>query len=144
MSEKWDNSVWANQVIAARVERLKDPAIRQQMSDTMHEVWARPEYREKHSKAMKEIQTPELLLQKSDAMKAVWADEGKRNNMLAARSPASNELCQQRSVAASTGNKATWADPVVRARRSAGIKAAKAKKKAAKEAAVLDSKDAID
>ena len=138
MSEKWNDTIWANRVIADRVERLKDPVVRKQMSDTMLEVWDRPEYRTKHSKAMQDIQTPELSAEKSANMQSVWADPAKRDNLLKNRRPHNDSIKKIQSEASTASNKSSWADPVVRAKRIAGIKATIAKKKAAKAASLLD------
>ena len=138
MSEKWNDTIWADQVIAERIERLKDPAVRKQMSDTMLDVWDRPEYRTKHSKAMQNIQTPELCAAKSANMQAVWDDPVKRNNLLKNRKPHTDDIKQLQSAASTLSNKNSWADPVVRAKRIAGIKAAIAKKEAAEAASLLN------
>ena len=144
MSEKWHDTEWSSKIISDRIERTKDPLVRKKMSETMFGVWERKEYRDTHSAAMKNIQTPELSESKSNNMKAIWADPEKRTRFLAARKPADEVLRQKRSVAASEGNRISWADPVIRERRIAGIKAGKAKSRAAKEAALLSEIDAFD
>jgi hypothetical protein len=138
MSEKWNDKEWANQIIAARIERLNDPAVREHMSTTMLAVWDRPEYRAKHSKAMRDIQTPELCAIKSANMQAVWANPDKRDNLLKNRKPHTDDIKKLQSEASTKANKNSWADPEVRAKRIAGIKAAIDKKKAAEAASLLN------
>ena len=74
---------------------------------------------------------------RSERAKAIWADPVKRNANLSARKQHTNETRQIQSLSSIAANKRSWADPIVRAKRIAGIKDALAKKKAAKLAASL-------
>lgn len=132
--ELWTDVEWASKIIAERKNRLADPEVRSKMSEIMLDVWQRPEYKEKHKASMQQIQTEELSNQKSEKMKAVWKDPDKRNALLSNRKPHTEERKSKQSKITSQNNKASWSDPVVRAKRIEGIKAAKAKNKAAKAA----------
>lgn len=74
-------------------------------------------------------------------MRKAWQDPIKRNNILSNRKPHTEERRSNQSKMTSEQNKKTWADPEVRARRSAAISKAKkeyhAKKKAAEAALLL-------
>jgi len=142
IKEWWEDNEWAEKVCQDRKDRASTPEERERRSKTSLEFWGRPEYREKHAAAMEIVRSDPVWLEANrEHMRKAWADPIKREKMLAARTPASDELCQKRSVIASIANKSTWTNPETRTKRIAGIKLACAKRKAAKIAASLLSTD---
>ena len=142
IKECWEDNEWAEKVCQDRKDRASTPEERERRSKTSLEFWGRPEYREKHAASMEIVRSDPVWLEANrEHMRKAWADPIKREKMLAARTPASDELCQKRSVIASIANKSSWTNPETRAKRIAGIKLACAKRKAAKIAASLLSTD---
>ena len=140
----WKDPIWREKVIEERKIRLADPTERAHMSERMIEVWSREEYRKKHSESMKRVcNTPEARERNSNDMLAAWKDPAKKKNLLKNRRPPTDEIRKIQSTSSTEANKKSWADPAVREKRIAGIKAAIAKKKAA-EAAILSSESVTD
>ena len=131
-SALWDDNEWAEKQRSKMKELGKRPEIKEMRRANMIEVWKRPEYREKHTAAMEKVcADPEWQERNSQAQIKSWKDLIVRENRLKNRKPHSEEVRSIQSAASTESNKRSWADPEVRARRIAGIKAAAAKRKAA-------------
>lgn len=144
IKEYWNDPVWVEKVIKDRKLRQADPGIRQKKSECMIAVWTRPDYIEKHKAAMEEVRADPAWLENNRVkQKEAWKDPVKRENRLKNRKPHTEERKANQSVMTSDQNKQSWANPETRQRRIDGIKAAAAKKKAAKAASILADQDQL-
>ena len=138
IKEYWEDPVWYEKVCQDRKDRSARPEVKIQKSLTSLENWKRPEYVENHKAAMKiVVSNPEWLEANRENMRLAWTDPTKRDNFLKNRPAYTEERREKQSAIATEQNKKSWKDPLVRERRIQGIKAAAAKRKAAKIAALL-------
>lgn len=138
MKALWRDPEWKFKVTEERKARLSCPAERILMSKRMVEVWEREDYIRNHRKSMELVWSDEdWILKNSIAQAESWKDPVKRDNRLKNRKPHTDETKIIQSVSSTESNKRSWADPAVREKRIAGIKAAVAKKKAAKAASLI-------
>jgi hypothetical protein len=90
-------------------------------------------YKEKLALAMIKVRSNSDWLENNRTkQKLAWQDPIKRENRLKNRKPHSDEIKKIQSAESTKSNIRTWADPLIRAKRIAGIKRAAAVKKAAK------------
>lgn len=126
----WEDLEWRNQIIMARKLRSNTPEAREQRRQAALNNWQREEYRHNHQAAMKLVRSaPEWLEGNRKRMQDRWHDPTERQKILDSRGEVTQELREIRSKNTSAANKVTWADPDVRAKRIATLKATLKKKK---------------
>jgi hypothetical protein len=136
--EIWNDPDFRKRETENRRARTKEQSVRSDMAERMKKVWARPEYIKKHREAMAIVRSDSQWLERnSKSQKAAWQDPVKREARLKNRKPPTAEATASRSKHTTEHNKNRWSDPEYKARVSKAIREAKAKKKAAKEAALL-------
>lgn len=127
----WEDLEWRNQIIMARKLRSNTPEAREQRRQAALNNWQREEYRHNHQAAMKLVRSaPEWLEGNRKRMQDRWHDPTERQKILDSRGEVTQELREIRSKNTSAANKVTWADPDVRAKRIATLKATLKRKKA--------------
>lgn len=132
----WEDEAWRHQITMERKSRSNTPKAREQRRQAALNNWQREEYRHNHQAAMKLVRsTPEWLEGNRKRMQDRWDDPTERQKILDSRGETTQELRETRSKNTSAANKVTWADPDVRARRIATLKATLKRKKEEKLAA---------
>lgn len=132
--------------------RSHSPEVLLRIAETSKAHWADPEYRAKVTEAVRASMTPELHARLSDRSKAdavkrkaagwtmpkgamhgnfgrAFSEETRAKMSAAAKGKPKAPRSPETRAKFSANAAASWADPEIRARRSAAIKAAKAKKK---------------
>lgn len=133
----WEDEIWRAQIIQDRKDKNKDPARREKRRQTALDNWQREEYRLNHKEAMKKVASDPVWLEDNrKRMQDRWDDPVERAKILESRTPASPELKMLRSKNTSEANKSTWADPEIRAKRIATLKATLKRKKEEKLASL--------
>lgn len=142
IKEYWKDTEWVEKVCQDRKERLSTPEAKEQRSKTSLENWTKSEYIENHKAAMAIVRSNPVWLEANrEHMRKAWQNPIKRENMLSTRPDWTDDRREKQSVETSMKNKISWTNPETREKRIAGIKLACAKRKAAKEAALLLSTD---
>lgn len=133
----WEDDLWREQIIQDRKEKAKDPARLEKRKQAALDNWQREEYRRNHEAAMKVVRAdPEWIEGNRKRMKERWDDPVERAKMLENRPPVTQEIRESRSKHATEANKITWADPEIRARRIATLKATLKRKREEKLASL--------
>lgn len=133
IKDKWLNAEWKARILEQRRIQNQDPIMRERKRQASLRNWQSEDYRKKHKESMDKVrQDPKWLEANRQRLKERWADPVQRQRIMDSRGPASPELCALRSKSLSQSNRSTWQDPEIRAKRIAGMKAARKRRKEAK------------